>query len=113
MKNDLIKANNKKRNSGLWTIMPLIFFLCTCTYDNLPRFEYASEGIITGPDYKLCPCCGGWEITIDNISYRFSSLPTNSGINLDKEKFPLKVTLNWTLDNTGCKWIVISQIAKI
>ena len=113
MKNDFIIAANKKRNSRSWIFMSLIFFLCACTYEDFSRNKYASEGTITKPDYRMCPCCGGWEITIDNVSYRFSAIPGNSGISLDKEKFPIKVTLNWTVDNSVCKWIVISQIAKI
>ena len=85
--------------------------LCSCINDDLA--SYKSEGIITGPDYKMCVCCGGWEITIDDQRYHFDLLPADSRIDLNKEKFPLKVKLNWEIDKTACKWIVISRIVKV
>jgi len=81
-----------------------------CTNDDL--VSYKSEGTVIGPDVKMCVCCGGWEITIDNKTYHFE-MPSNSGINADKDKFPLKVKLNWNIDNTACKWIIVRDIKKI
>jgi hypothetical protein len=60
------------------------------------------------------PCCGGWFIKIDSLTYEFDSLPGNSNIDLAKETFPLAVKLDWQLSNTiECpnKRITIQRIA--
>ena len=89
----------------------LITIIFSCSMENL--LHYKSVGIIIGPDYKMCVCCGGSEIIIDDKTYHFDVLPGNSGIDLGKEKFPLKVKLDWETDKTVCKWIVISRIVRI
>ena len=63
----------------------------SCKKDNV---DYQSKGTIIGTDKGECMCCGGWFISIDNKIYEFWSLP-DSTINLNQEKFPLKVVLNW------------------
>jgi hypothetical protein len=78
--------------------------------------SYESTGIITGLDPRMCPspCCGGWFISIDSVTYEFDFLPDNSNINLSKETFPLLVKLDWQLSNTiECpnKRITIQRIA--
>ena len=78
--------------------------------------ESQSDGIITGPDKRLCPspCCGGWIIMIDSGYYTFSSLPDNSGIDLNSETFPLKVKVIWSPDTTlNCNHIFIRWIRII
>lgn len=93
-------------------VVALIFLaINACTYDNIQIQNFKSKGIITGPDFRMCICCGGWEIVIENKTYHFSQLPANSGINLDKEKFPLRVKLDWDIDNSACHWIVVGKIA--
>ena len=80
------------------------------------KIEFQSEGTITGPDMRLCPspCCGGWDILIDSVNYTFSELPENSGIDLNNEKFPLKVRVVWSLDTTfNCNHIFIRWIRII
>jgi hypothetical protein len=79
--------------------------------------NYKSIGTITGQDVRMCPspCCGGWFIKIDSLTYEFDSLPSSSDINLEKETFPLVVKLDWQLsDIPGCpnKRITIQRIAK-
>ena len=73
----------------------------------------SSVGIITGPDLRMCACCGGWYIRIDGISYEFDSLPSDSKINLQNEKFPVTVKIDWQLsDLTACpdKKMVIQKV---
>ncbi|MGD0581483.1 MAG: hypothetical protein ABR974_00905 [Bacteroidales bacterium] len=96
------------------------FFLITvgvyfCQKEN--SYKYESIGTITGQDARMCPspCCGGWFIIIDSLTYEFDSLPDNSNIDLAKEKLPLEVKLDWQLLNIiGCpdKRITIQKIAK-
>lgn len=94
----------------------IIFALYYCEKDG--GHNYKSVGTITGQDVRMCPspCCGGWFIKIDSLIYEFDTLPDNSGINLEKETFPLVVKLDWQVsDTSGCpnKRITIQRIAKI
>lgn len=75
----------------------------------------SSVGMITGPDLRMCPCCGGWYIRIDGLSYEFDSLPADSKINLQTEKFPVTVKIDWQLsDLTACpdKRIIIQKVTS-
>jgi hypothetical protein len=76
---------------------------------------YASSGIITGPDIRMCACCGGWFIQIDSTTYEFNALPDNSKINLETEIFPIYVKLDWQLSTAGActaNKIIITRIKK-
>jgi hypothetical protein len=93
------------------------FLSCEQLKENDDHETYKSIGIITGPDFRLCPspCCGGWFIKIDSLTYEFDFLPANSDINLQKETFPLVVKLDWQLSNTiQCpdRRITIQKIAR-
>ena len=93
----------------------IIFGFMCCHKEN--SYHYKSIGTITGQDLRDCPspCCSGWFIKIDSLTYEFDSLPTNSSINLDKETFPVVVKLDWQLSDTlGCpnKRIIIQRIVK-
>lgn len=74
-----------------------------------------SVGIITGPDLRMCACCGGWYIRIDGIDYEFDTMPVDSKIDLQNEKFPITVMVDWQLSNSSAcpdKRIIIQKIAK-
>ena len=73
-------------------------FMC-CHEEN--SNDFISKGIITGPDIRMCVCCGGWYIQINGSTYEFDSLPDNSNIDLLKETFPLFVKLDWQLSGKG------------
>ena len=94
----------------------LMFFgFIYCQKEN--SHNYKSIGTITGQDVRMCPspCCSGWFIKIDSLTYEFDTLPTSSNINLEKETFPLIVKLDWQLLNIiECpnKRITIQKIAK-
>ena len=94
----------------------LMFFgFIYCQKEN--SHNYKSIGTITGQDVRMCPspCCSGWFINIDSLTYEFDTLPTNSNINLEKETFPFIVKLDWQLSNIiECpnKRITIQKIAK-
>jgi hypothetical protein len=93
----------------------MVFGLMNCRKEN--TYNYKSTGTITGYDLRMCPspCCSGWFIVIDSLTYEFNSLPYNSDINLEKETFPLAVKLDWQLSDTlGCpdKRITIQRIEK-
>ncbi len=74
-----------------------------------------STATITGPDLRMCACCGGWYILIDNINYEFEFLPSDAKIDLQTEKFPVVVKIDWQLsDLSACpdKKILIQKISK-
>jgi len=73
----------------------LLISLFGCKKQNTNDFQ--STGIITGADYKMCACCGGWYIQIDNITYTFDTLPVGSTIDLQNATFPITVKLEWKL----------------
>jgi len=56
--------------------------------------DFQSNGIITGVDTKMCACCGGWYIQIDNVTYEFETLPADSNIDLQNATFPITVKLD-------------------
>lgn len=93
----------------------LAIFAISCNKSDVvkpkPTTIYEATGTITGQDMTMCPCCGGWYITIDNFvppfvdipayQHRFYSLPASSTINLATATFPLNVKFNWT-DSSAC-----------
>jgi hypothetical protein len=97
--------------TNILIIVLLVGFVC-CRKDT--RSDYQSTGVITGPDPRMCVCCGGWLIVIDSITYNFNSVPVTSNIDLEKETFPLFVKLDWQLagPNSCPKWITIQRMIK-
>jgi hypothetical protein len=91
----------------------LLFAAFSSCRDECERF---SIGLITGPDYRECVCCGGYFIEIDKDTYRFSSeeLPEGS-IDLVDAQFPIKVRVRWHLKENGCLGdeILITKISLI
>jgi hypothetical protein len=77
----------------------LLFIMIACNKEN---DDYKSTGTITGYDLRMCVCCGGWIIIIDDGQYLIDSIPDNSDIDLTKATFPLKVKLDWQLITNGC-----------
>jgi hypothetical protein len=91
-------------------ILAFSMILCQKGTDN-----YRSEGIILGPDFRDCACCGGWYIKIDTTEYEFDTLPQNTDIDLQGDPFPINVKLDWQLSSRiPCpdKWVVITRIKK-
>lgn len=109
----VVKMNYKT----VFGICLILFGFIYCQKQKENNDNYKSIGTITGQDVRMCPspCCSGWFIKIDSLTYEFDSLPINSNINLAKETFPLVVKLDWQLsDSLGCpnKRITIQRIAK-
>lgn len=114
-------------------VLLLMFIVSSCSKNEENSIEkpqekvilYESTATIIGRDMALCACCGDWKIIIDDIVYpanipmpfihQFKFLPANSNINLETAIFPLKVKINWSVDNNTCNGlngrIVIDDIA--
>ena len=85
------------------TLSLLFLFLLTAAVDCKKETDlFKTEGIITGPDVRMCACCGGWFISIDTSSYEFDSVPQGTPIDLDHATFPLKVRFDWTTSTRIC-----------
>lgn len=71
-------------------------------------------GVITGPDYRYCACCGGWFIEIGESTLRFYEIPDGSDIDLNNSEFPLPVSVVWQWHDPSCLGdeIDIRQIAR-
>lgn len=100
----------------------LILILCISVISLLSCEKESSENtpetnaIIQGYDLSLCACCGGWIINIEGNEDRdrFSQLPANSGIDLDKAEFPLSVKIEWSESDAFCdRGIIIESIQII
>jgi|TARA_B110000902_G_scaffold255145_1_gene320088 hypothetical protein len=76
--------------------------------------NYMNQAKILEPDYRMCVCCGGWFIKIDNDTLRFYELPSDCNIDLNAETLPIEVELNWEKDKNDCLGdeIIIDAIRK-
>jgi hypothetical protein len=94
-------------------IVFILFIMIACTKEN---DNYKSVGTITGIDYRMCVCCGGWIIYIKDVRHLIDSMPKNSSLNLAEETFPITVKLDWQLVSNGCgafNGITVQRIKKI
>jgi hypothetical protein len=97
------------------TLIFTIIFLAGMSFCRKEMDKYDSHGVILGPDFRDCVCCGGWYIVIDTTEYEFDALPETSAIDLINENFPLAVKLDWQLNaRPACpyKRIDILRIAR-
>ena len=101
---------------SLLTLTVLTLTILSCKKDQ----EYNSNGEIIGYDAKMCPCCGGAEITIDGIQnpngsgyFLVGELPSNFTIG-NNPKFPITIKLDWKVDTARCfgNYVDITRIAK-
>ena len=91
----------------------LVFLICCKNDDENNVQTFDSEGVITGIDLTLCPCCGGFFIDINDETYNFepNDLPNND-LEIIEDNVPIFVELNW--ENTECgNLITISAIREL
>ena len=96
----------------------LVFFVIALTITIIScKKETINEinGKITGQDLRKCSCCGGYFIEIKDSTYRFDSIPSNSGINLNKDTFPIFVNVAYHKKVPKCLGdeIIIDRMKKI
>jgi hypothetical protein len=81
--------------------------------------SYMNNAVIIGEDARLCVCCGGLEITIENVQspngvfFLAGNLPSDFNLG-DPPKFPIPVKLDWKIDSVHCRgtFILVSRIAR-
>lgn len=93
--------------------LSICLFILNCKKTEIePSFQ--SAGIITGQDLRMCACCGGLIIKIDNSEYLINKLPSDfdDGVTKNKIGFPLNVSLDWELKSNcgGNKFIDVNRI---
>lgn len=79
-----------------------------------------SNATIVGFDERMCACCGGTEIVIDNLVntngnawFLIGHLPTGFNIG-DNPVFPIAVKVDWKTDTAHCfgNYINITRIVR-
>ena len=79
--------------------------------DNSSCKEGFDEGLVTGPDYRACVCCGGWFVEINGNKYLMPS-PTHFDTTLALYQMPVPVCLRWKKREQPClgNEIVVSEL---
>jgi hypothetical protein len=94
----------------------LLGFLLLFAFGCSKEAEYRSKGEITGQDIRMCVCCGGWFIKIDNSVYLAPSLPAEFRYDFTNAAYPIPVKLDWELmpdPCTGFNRIEVSRITTV
>jgi hypothetical protein len=90
-------------------LLPLLLVVC-CISCNREPVSYAEAGILTGPDVRLCACCGGVILQTNSGNvFHIESLPGMMNEDLYKLTFPKKIEFNWKPDRE-CGGIVYIKI---
>lgn len=82
--------------------------------------EYMNNATIIGYDLRLCVCCGGYQITIENVpnpsgSSFFLAPQFPPEFVLDQNPaYPIPIKINWEIDKERCNgnFIKILSITK-
>ena len=99
-------------------LIPLIFLFVIVLLSEgcKEEKEWMNQGSITGYDLRLCACCGGFFIEIDNETYRFYELPSNTEVAFTNETvFPVEVNIDWHPDENACLGdeIIVDEMAYL
>ena len=114
-------------NQNTKLFLPIAVFICLlfsgCKKEDNPNNSndpgYMSNAEIIGNDLRTCPCCGGYEITIDNTTppagstfFLISSLPSTYTIPTNPT-YPILVKIDYTVDPSVCSggFVKITRIA--
>jgi hypothetical protein len=68
--------------------------------------NYTTKAVINGYDYRMCACCGGLMISLNDnpnpaISYDISNSAESLGIN-SSTTFPVYMKVNYRFDTVTC-----------
>jgi hypothetical protein len=98
---------------GFAFILLLVMFSCHKSESFMNNAE------ITGVDRRYCQCCGGLEITIDNVPnpngndfFLINKMPSNFQLP-ENPNFPIPVKIDWQKDSVKCfgNFVDITRIA--
>lgn len=92
-------------------LLPLFLVICSIGCSREP-VSFAEAGILTGPDVRLCACCGGVILQADGGKvFHIESLPGMTNEDLYKLTFPKRIEFNWKPDRE-CGGIVYIRITS-
>jgi hypothetical protein len=100
-------------------IFALFIFMTLFTPGCKKDDTYMNNAVILGEDMRLCVCCGGLEIKVENVQnpaigfFLAGQLPP--GFNLgDNPKYPIPVKIDWKIDSVRCygNYITISKMTR-
>ena len=76
--------------------------------------NYMSDAVITGEDYRLCVCCGGLFIKLNDGRLFLTGSLENFGVK-DNEKFPISVRIDWQTDSSHWygNYIMITRLMRL
>jgi hypothetical protein len=95
-------------------IILFVFLIMVGSLNSCSKEEYwMDKGRITGLDYRMCMCCGGYFIEINDSTYRFTTLPDKIKLDLNKEVFPVYVRINWEKKENSCMGDEITVLSII
>jgi len=98
-----LQRDGRKPNLEIMKKVLAIMILSAALVGSCQKEEpFMDVGIITGPDLRLCACCGGWFINIGNDTYRFMEIPCNCSLDLVNAEFPVIVNIDWEEDPNPC-----------
>lgn len=100
-------------------IVALLIFMTLVTPACKKEDPYMNNAVIIGEDVRTCVCCGGLEITIENVQnpnggfFLVGQLPSDFNLG-DSPKFPIPVKIDWKIDTGRCfgNYILISRIVR-
>jgi hypothetical protein len=103
------KRKGSMKKIAVILIAAVVFISCKKNIDARPASMV--DGILTGFDLGMCPCCGGTFIKIGDTTYRINSIPSSSGIDFEHNPFPINVELTYTMDTTAsaCRGMYIKS----
>lgn len=100
----------------LLVILFFVVFVAGCKKETTAIYQ--SQGILLGPDYGMCPMCGGMKVEIKNDTTK--NAPAFYRTNTDLQKlgltqtlnYPVNVSLNWYHNSAvpGDTYIIITKI---
>jgi hypothetical protein len=96
------------------SLLTLLFLSCK------KEETYMSNANIIGLDARMCACCGGTEIVIDNVAnpngnsyFLTGQLPADFNLG-NNPKFPIAVKIDFKIDSAHCfgNYIKITRISR-
>ena len=91
------------------TIVSLVLLVLLTTCNNDKKEESMVKGVLTGYDYRMCECCGGWLINLNSDSTEMYTFDTRfidkypANLKLDSTTvFPVFIRLDYTDSPANC-----------
>jgi hypothetical protein len=84
----------------LFFLFLTLFTIVSCRKEKPQLIE--DDAVLTGFDARLCPCCGGWFIEIEDTIWRFDNTPAVSNVDLNAHVYPLPVKVIWKKKDHPC-----------